>query len=147
VDDLSTATKTEEYFMKFDTSSADAFGQMDVVVSNASLPHVTSLALRHKDGPAAGRSAVKLTFAVGFLVAAAGAWAADGPVRPQPIAELADTDSVRGQPTARQFAPQPDRSASDAIYVDELYRQLIGPPPATPAGFSLPDPLSGSTKG
>lgn len=110
-----------------------AFGQVDVVVNNAGLPNVASLTPGHKDRPAAGRSAAMLAFAAGFLVAAVGAWAADAPVRAQPTAELAAADSVRAPPTGKQFAPpsQPDASDRDFIYVDELYRQLIGPPPAT----------------
>jgi hypothetical protein len=74
-----------------------------------------------------------LAFAAGLLVAAVGAPAADEPARSRPTAERAGTDSVRVQPTARQFAPPnlPDVSASDASDIDKLYRQLIGPPPAT----------------
>ena len=121
--------------MKFDRRSR-AFGQVDIVVNNAGVPHVAPLSPRQKDRAAAGRAAAMLAFAAGLLVAALGARAADEPARPQPTAERAGTDSVRVQPTARQFAPpnQPDVSASDAGYVDELYRQLIGPPPATSSG-------------
>jgi hypothetical protein len=105
--------------MKFDSRSAD----------------VAPFTPWRKDHPAASRATAMLAFAAGFLVAV-GAWAADASVRPQPTAERAGTDSVRVQPTARQFAPpnQPDFSTSDARYVDELYRQLIGPPPATSSG-------------
>jgi hypothetical protein len=52
------------------------------------------------------------------------------------------------QPIARQFAPpnQPDISDSDARYVDELYRQLIGPPPATSSSSRSMTPRSGSAR-
>jgi hypothetical protein len=65
-----------------------------------------------------------------------GAWAADGPAPRRPTAERAGMDSVRAQPTAKQFAPpnQPGVSASVAGYIHQLYRQLIGPPPATSSG-------------
>jgi hypothetical protein len=55
--------------------------------------------------------------------------------RPRPTAEQTGTDIVRVQPTAKQFAPpnQPDVSVGDG-YIDHLYRQLIGPPPATSSG-------------
>ena len=117
--------------MKFDRRSA--FGLVDIVVSNASVRRAAPLAPRQKDRAAAGRGAAMLAFAAGFLVAAIGAPAAGEPARPQPTADRVGEDSVRVQPTARQFAPpsQPDVGASDAGYVDELYRQLIGPSPAT----------------
>jgi hypothetical protein len=78
----------------------------------------------------AGGAAALLAFAVGLLVAVFGALAAD--------AEQAGPHSVRGQPTAQQFAPpnQPDVSDSDARAVDALYRLLIIPPPTSSA--SLP---------
>lgn len=117
--------------MKFDRRSA--FGLVDIVVSNAGVRRAASLAPRQKDRAAAGRGAAMLAFAAGLLVAAIGAPAAGEPARPQPTADRVGEDSVRVQPTARQFAPpsQPDVSASDAGYVDELYRQLMGPPSAT----------------
>jgi hypothetical protein len=122
--------------MKFDNHSDDAFRQIGGGVNNAGLPNVASLTPWRKDRPAAGRTAAMLAFAAGFLVAAVGAWAADAPVRPQPTAARAGADSVRAQPTARQFAPpsQPDASDRDSIYVDELYRELIGPPSAPASG-------------
>jgi hypothetical protein len=42
------------------------------------------------------------------------------------------------QPTAKQVAPlnQPDVGAGDANHIDQLYRQLIGPPSATSSGSS-----------
>ncbi len=121
--------------MKFDSRFADAFGQIDVV-NNAGLPNLASLTPQHQDRPAAGRTAAILAFAAGLLVAAVGAWAADAPVRPQPTAERAGTGSVRAQPTARQFAPptQPDASDRNFIFVDELYRELIGPASAPASG-------------
>jgi hypothetical protein len=102
--------------MKFDSRSADAFGQVDIVVDNAGIPNVAPLTAWHKDRPAAGRAAAMLAFAAGLLVAALGARAADEPARPRPAAERAGTDSARAQPTAEQFAPpnQPDISADDA---------------------------------
>jgi hypothetical protein len=74
-----------------------------------------------------------LAFAAGLLVAALGASAADQPARPRPTVERTGTDFVRFQPTAEQFAPpnQPDINASHARFIDQLYRELIGPPPAT----------------
>ena len=134
--------------MKFDSRSADAFGQVDIVVNNAGIPNVAPLTAWHKDRPAAGRAAAMLAFAAGLLVAALGARAADEPARPQPTAERAVADSVRVQPTAKQFAPpnQPDVSASDAGDIDKLYRQLIGPPPPTSSGSRSSTPPSGSAK-
>jgi hypothetical protein len=133
---LSTAAKQEDYIMKFDSRSFGAFGQVDLVVNNAGIQHVAPPPPWRKDSPAAGRAAAMLAFAAGLLVAAPGSPAADEPARPQPTAERAGADSVHAQPTAKQFAPpsQPDVSASDARYVDELYRQLIGPPPEASSG-------------
>ena len=58
---------------------------------------------------------------------------------PEGVGGAAVTDSVRVQPTAKQFAPpnQPDVSASDASDIDKLYRQLIDPPPATSSDSRL----------
>lgn len=118
--------------MKFDSRSADAFGQVDLVVNKAGISNVAPLAPRRKDRAAAGRKAAMLAFAAVLLVAALGA-GADAPARAQPTAERAGTESARGQPTAEQFATpnRPDVSASDAIEIDTLYRQLIGSPPET----------------
>jgi hypothetical protein len=71
---------------------------------------------------------IMLAFAAGLLAAAIGARAADAPARSRPTAERVRTDSVRGQPIAKQFAPpnQPGVRASHAGTVDELYRLLIG---------------------
>jgi hypothetical protein len=123
--------------MKFDRRSA--FGLVDIVVSYAGVQRAAPLAPRQKDRAAAGLGAAMLAFAAGLLVAAIGAPAAGEPARPQPTADRVGEDSVRVQPTASQFAPrnQPDVSASDARYVDELYRRLIGPPPATSSGYRL----------
>ena len=124
--------------MKSDSLSADAVGQVDFVVNKARIPNAAPLTPRHKDRAAVSRAAAMLAFAAGLLVAALGARAAE-PARAQPTAERAATDSVRGQPTAKQFAPpnQPDVSASDARTVDALYRLLIGPPPATSSSSRL----------
>jgi hypothetical protein len=139
IDDLSTATKPKEYIVKFDTRSADAFGQVEVVVDNAGIPNVVPLTAWQKDRSTAGRAVAMLAFAAALLVAALGARAGDEAARPRPTAERAGTDSVRMQPTAKQFAPpnQPDVSASDASDIDKLYRQLIGPPPATSSDSRL----------
>jgi hypothetical protein len=135
--------------MKFDRHSV--FGLTDIVVSNAGVQRAARLAPRQKDRAAAGRGAVMLAVAAELLVAAIGAPAAGESAQLQPTAERAGEDSVRVQPTASQFAPpsQPDVSASDAGYVDELYRQLIGPPAATSSDFAMSDwnwhkPIAGS---
>ena len=122
--------------MKFDSGFADAVGQVDRVVNKPSIPKMARLSPQLKQRLVASAAAALLAFAVGLLVAVFGAWAADEPARPRPTAERAGTDAVRAQPTAKQFAPpnQPDVSDRDSIYVDELYRQLIGPPPATSSG-------------
>ena len=122
--------------MKFDSCSAHTFGQVDLVLNKPGIPKGILLSPRLKHRLVAGGAAALLAFAVGLLVAVFAAWAADEPARPRPTAERAGTDVVRAQPTAKQFAPpnQPDVSDSDSIYVDELYRQLIGPPPATSSG-------------
>ena len=119
--------------MRFVSRSADAVVQSDLVVNNAGISNVAPLKSWHKHHrPTAAHAAAMLAFAAGLLVAALGAGAAE-PARPWLTAERAATDSVRGQPIAKQFAPpnQPDVSASDAHTVDELFRLLIGPPPAT----------------
>jgi hypothetical protein len=93
---------------------------------------------RNKDRPAVSRAAAMLAFAAGLIVAALEA-GAEQPARPQPTAARAGTDIVRVQPTAEQFAPpnQPDVSASDARFTDQLYRQLIGPPTTTSSSSRL----------
>jgi hypothetical protein len=133
---LITAAKPKEYIMKFDSGFADAVGQVDRVVNKPSIPKMARLSPQLKQRLVASAAAALLAFAVGLLVAVFGAWAADEPARPRPTAERAGTDAVRAQPTAKQFAPpnQPDVSDRDSIYVDELYRQLIGPPSATSPG-------------
>jgi hypothetical protein len=124
---LGVTTNPKEYAIKLDFRSGDALRHIDLVASDAGNPHVAPLAPRYNDRSPVGRSAGMLTFAVGLLVAAFGATAADVPARPQPTAERIRTESDRAQPTARQFAPpnQPDVSTGDARTVDELYRQLI----------------------
>jgi hypothetical protein len=89
-------------------------------------------------------AAALLAFTVGLLVAVFGALAADEPAPPR----RADAGNARVQPTARHFTPpnQPDVSDSDARYVDDLYRQLIGPPPAISSGSRSMTPRSGSAK-
>ena len=118
--------------MNFDDLSADPFGHTDLAVKYAGIPNVTPLTSWDKHHrPAAARTAAMLAFAAGLLVAALGAWAADELARPRPTVERAGTDIVHFQPIAEQFAPpnQPDISASDARFIDQLYRQLISPPP------------------
>jgi hypothetical protein len=109
-------------------------GTPDLAVKNACIPNVAPLSSWHKrHRPAAARAAAMLAFAAGLLVAALGAWAADQPARPRPTMERAGADIVRFQPTAEQFAPpnQPEISGCDARFIDQLYRELIGPPPST----------------
>jgi hypothetical protein len=122
--------------MKFDSRSADAVRHVDFVVNKPGIPNVAPLSPRLKHRLVGVGAAAMLAFAVGLLVAIFGARAADAPANPQHAAERAATDSVRVQPAAKQFAPpnQPDASASHARYVDELYRQLIGPPRETSSG-------------
>jgi hypothetical protein len=134
--------------MKFDSGSADTFGQVDLVVNKPGIPKVALLSPRLKHRLVACGAAALLAFAVGLLVAVFGALAADQPARPRPTAERPGADSARVQQTARRFAPpnQPDVSDSDARYVDELYRQLIGPLPATSSSSRSMTPRSGSAK-
>jgi hypothetical protein len=116
--------------MNFDTLSADPFGHCDLAVKNPGIPNVSPLKSWHKHHrPAAVRAAAMLAFAAELLVTAPGAWAADEPARPRPTVERAGTGIVRFQPIAEQFAPpnQPDISASDGRFIDQLYRELIGP--------------------
>ena len=122
--------------MKFDSRSADAVRHVEFVVNKPGIPNVAPLPPRLKHRLVGVGAAAMLAFAVGLLVAIFGARAADAPAKPQHAAERAATDSAPVQPTAKQFAPpnQPDASASHARYVDELYRQLIGPAPATSSG-------------
>ena len=134
--------------MKFDSRSADAFGQIDLVVNQAGISNVAPLAPRRKDRAAAGRKAAMLAFAAGLLAAALGA-GTDEPARAQSTAERAATDSVGVQPTANRFAApnRPDVSASDAIEIDTLYRQLIGSPLETSSGSRSNTPtFHGSAK-
>ena len=123
--------------MKFDSRFADALGQGDHVIDKPGIPKIARLSPRLKHRLVAGGAAALLAFAVGLLVAVFGARAADEPARPQATAERAGTHSVRGQPTAERFAPpnQPDVSATEASDIDKLYRELIGPPPATSSVF------------
>jgi hypothetical protein len=87
--------------------------------------------------PATDIAGARLALAAGLLLIVVGAGAADDLARSESIAERAGMESIRAQPIAEQFeAPnQPATSASDARFIDELYRQLIGPPPATSSGF------------
>jgi hypothetical protein len=121
--------------MKFDINSADTFGQVDLIVNKPGIPKVALLSPQLKHSLVACGAAALLAFAVGLLVAVFGALA-DEPARPRPAAERAGPHSVRGQPTAQQFAPpnQPDVSDSDARTVDALYRLLVIPPPPTMSG-------------
>ena len=68
--------------MMFDSRSADAVGQVDLVSDNAGIANVAPLTQWHKDRPVAGRAAAMLAFAAGLLVAALGGRAADEPARP-----------------------------------------------------------------
>ena len=122
--------------MKFDRRSAGAFGQIDLVVNKLGIPNVAPLSPRLKHRLVGVGAAAMLAFSVGLLVAIFGARAADAPAKPQHAAERAATDSVRVQPTAKQFAPpnQPALPARDASEIDQLYRQLMGPAPATSSG-------------
>jgi hypothetical protein len=122
--------------MKLDSRSADAVRQRNLAFNKPGIPNVGLLPPRLKHRLVAGAAAAMLAFAVGLLVAVFGARAADWPARPQPTAERASTDSVRVQPTAKEFAPpnQPDVSTTGARDIDLLYRQLIGPPAATSSG-------------
>jgi hypothetical protein len=130
------AAKPKEYIMKFDSRFADALGQGDLGVNKPGIPKMAWLSPQLKHRLVAGGAAALLAFAVGLLIAVFGARAADEPARLRPAIERAGTDSVRVQPSAKQFAPpyQPNFSDGNARYVDELYRQLLGPPPATPSG-------------
>ena len=125
------ATKPNEYIMEADSRSAGALRQVDLVINKPGVPKVASLSPRHKHRLVASAAAAMLAFAVGLLVAALAALAADEPARPRPTGERVGADSVRMQPTAEQFAPpnQPDVSASEASDIDKIYRQLIGPRP------------------
>ena len=118
--------------MKVDSHSADAVRQVDLVVNKPRIPNVALLSPRLKHRLVGVGAAAMLAFAVGLLVAVFGA-RADEPARPRAIAERAGTHSIRGQPAAEQFAQpnQPDVSATEASDIDKLYRELIGPPPAT----------------
>jgi hypothetical protein len=89
---------------------------------------------------------IMLAFAAGLLAAAIGARAAEEPARSQPTADRVHMDSVRRQPTEKQFAPpnQPDVNPNDARAVDELYRLLIGPQPANSSDFRSSTRPSGS---
>ena len=122
--------------MKLDSRSADMVRQVNLAFNKPGIPNVGQLPPRLKHRLIAGAAAAVLAFAVGFLVAVFGALAADEPARAQPLVERAITDSVRVQPTAKEFAPpnQPDVSAAGARDIDLLYRQLIGPPTATSTG-------------
>ena len=122
--------------MKFDSRFADAVRHVDLVVNKPGIPNVAPLSPRLKHRLVGVGAAAVLAFAVGLLVAIFGARAADAPAKPQHAAERAATDSVRVQPTAKQFAPpnQPELNARDASDIDQLYRQLMGPAPATSSG-------------
>ena len=121
--------------MKFDSRFAAAVMQVDFVVNRPGIPNVAPLSPRLKHRLVGVGAAAMLAFAVGLLVAVFGALA-DEPARPRPPAERAGPHSVRGQPTAQQFAPpnQPDVSDSDARTVDALDRLLVIPSPATTSG-------------
>jgi hypothetical protein len=123
------APKPKEYFMKFDSRFADAFGQGDLVVNKPGIPKVALLSPRLKHRLVAGGLAATLALAVGLLVAAFGALAADEPARPRATAEGAGADSVRVQPTAKQFAPpyQPNFSDSSERQQRQIRRRALPP--------------------
>ena len=104
----------------------------------------------HKDRDAARRAPAMLALAAGIFIAAPLARAADAPVaaQAQPRAADAGTGTVRVQPEAKQFAPpnQPDVNPSGAREIDELYRELIDPQPATSSGSGSSAQPSGGTK-
>jgi NAD(P)-dependent dehydrogenase (short-subunit alcohol dehydrogenase family) len=50
-DGLSTAAKPKEHIIKFDGGSADAFGQVDLLVNNAGIPNVAPLTPEHRIAP------------------------------------------------------------------------------------------------
>ena len=89
--------------MTLGNRSADALAQVDLTVSNANVPTVTSPMPWDKQRPAAARAAAMLAFAAGLLVAALGA-GADESARPQPTVERGRTDCHCMQPTTKQFA-------------------------------------------
>ena len=97
--------------MKFNSDSAGAFGQVDIVVDNAGVPNLAPLTPWHKDRPAAGRAAAMLAFAAGFLVAALGARAAGQAARPHPSAERARTASACSRPRSSSRSPISPMSA------------------------------------
>jgi hypothetical protein len=89
-----------------------------------------------------------LAFAAGLLVAALGAGAGEL-AQPRPTVERAGTDIVRFQPTSEQFGPpnQPDIGDSDGRFIDQLYRELIGPPRATSSSSQARPAPSGNAAG
>jgi len=134
--------------MKFNSDSAGAFGQVDIVVDNAGFPNLAPLTPWHKDRPAAGRAAAMLAFAAGFLVAALGARAADQAARPHPSAERAGTDQ-RPRAADRE-AVRAAQSARCQRQRGERHRQALSRVDRSAAGdlvgFPLEYPSSGSTR-
>ena len=88
--------------MKLGNRSADALAQVDLTVSNANVPTVTSPMPWDKQRRAAVRAAAMLAFAAGLLVALGAG--ADESARPQPTVERGRTDCHCMQPTTKQFA-------------------------------------------
>ena len=91
---------------------------------------------------------IMLAFAAGLLAAAIGTRAAEEPARSQPTPDRVHMDSIRGQPTEKQFDPpnQPDVNPNDARAVDELYRLLMGPQPVNSSDFDSSTRPSGGVK-
>jgi hypothetical protein len=83
MDDLSTATKPKEYIVKLDSRSADAFGQVGVVVDNAGIPRVAPTAW-HND-----RAAAMLAFVVELFALSPAHRSATGDLVGFPLGHLA----------------------------------------------------------
>ena len=80
--------------MKFNSCSAAAFGEVDLVLNKPGIPKGALLSPRLRHRLVAGAVAALLAFAVALLIAAFGAWA-DEAAQPRSTAERARTDSVR----------------------------------------------------
>ena len=100
--------------MKFESCSAEAFGQVDLVLNKPGIPKGALLSPRLKHRLVAGSAAALLAFAVGLLVAVFAAWAADEPARPgQPPSEPARTASACGRLQTSSRCPVNPASATE----------------------------------